>query len=392
MRRRKLVIALIPVVIILLAACSGPTVGSAKTPAAGDSKQPVKLGVLGPITGPSSTYGIAEENGIKMAIDEVNAKGGLLGHKVTDDVRDDKADPSVATTQALDLVQSENVSALFGPIINTNALAVAQISNQLKVPVVGTLGATTPVVYPNGPTKAPYPWVYRVLVSSPVQVQALVKYGIAQGYKRWAMIYENDAYGQPTIDDLKTALKGTGGSLVSQQAIAVDATDATAQALAVQAAKPDVVLIWTVQAAASKIVSALSKVGSTTPVFSSNAQISPQFYQLAGPLANGIVSTGLKAQFDSGKGTTAFTTKYTSEFDIPPTLWAFASYDAANIYFATVKKIGTADPEAVRKALNSTNYTGITGNIKFTAQDHDGITSADISVVKIQDGAAALIK
>ena len=85
-----------------------------------------------------------------------------------------------------------------------------------------------------------------------------------------------------------------------------------------QAAKPDVVLIWTVQAPASKVVSALSKVGSTTPVFSSNAQISPQFYQLAGSLANGIVSTGLKAQFDSGKATTAFTKKYTSAFELFP--------------------------------------------------------------------------
>lgn len=397
--RRKLImakIAVIPALVVLLSACGGPSVGSGSgggsTPAASGSSDPVKVGVLGPITGPASTYGVAEQNGVQMAVDEINAKGGLLGHDVTVDVRDDKADPSVATTQALDLVQSEEVNALFGPIINTNALAVAQISGQLKVPILGTLGATTPVVYPDGPSKAPYPWVYRVLVSSPVQVQALVKHGIDAGLKRWAMVYENDAYGQPTVDDLKSALKGTGGKLVSQQAIAVDATDATAQALAVQASKPDVILVWMVQAPASKVVTALSKVGSTTPIYSSNAQISPQFYQLAGPLADRIVSTGLKAQFDSGPATTAFTKKYTTAFGIPPTLWAYASYDAAKIYFATVKKIKTADPEAVRKALNSTDYTGITGGIKFTAQDHDGITSADVSVVEIKDGAAVLVK
>ena len=389
--QRKLSLALIPLVIVALAACAGPSVGNSAGSASGSS-QAVKLGVLGPLTGASSTYGVAEQNGIQMAVDQVNSAGGVLGQQVTVDVRDDKGDPSTSTTQALDLVQSSGVSALFGPIINTSALAVAQISDQLKVPVMGTLGATTPVVYPNGAGQAPYPWVYRVLVSSPVQVQALVDYGTAHGLKKWAMIYQNDAYGQPTVDDLKAALATDGGSLVSQQAIAVDATDATAQAQAVEASDPDVVLVWMVQAPASKVVSALSALGSTVPIYSSNAQVSPQFYQLAGPLANGIISTGLKAQFDQDPTTTAFAAAYKTRFGIDPTLWSYASYDAANVYFAAVKTAGSADPTAVQKALNQTNYTGITGTIKFTDMIHDGLTADDVAVVKIENSAATPVQ
>lgn len=399
--RFQLRLIVLPVAVMLAAACGTASVGnSASTTsaapagsagssgAAGTSEGAVKLGIMGPMTGAASTYGIAERNGIQMAVDQVNANGGLLGNKVQVEIRDDKADPSVATTQALELVQSQKVNALFGPIINTNALAVAKMSDQLGVPVLGTLGATTPVVYPNGTDKPPYQWVYRVLVSSPVQVKALIKYGTAKGWKRWAMMYENDAYGQPTVNDLQAALKGTGGELVSKQAIAVDATDATAQALAVKASNPDVVLVWTIQAPASKIVSALSASGSTVPILSSNAQVSPQFYQLAGKLANGIISTGLKAQFDSSPAVTAFTKSYTEKFKIAPTLWAYASYDAANLYFAVVKKAGGASPAAVRPGLNATTYTGLTGTIGFTAQNHDGLTAKDVEVVKLQDSKA----
>jgi branched-chain amino acid transport system substrate-binding protein len=386
---RKFGLIVIPLVALALAACSGPTVGggnaSSGTPAASG---PVKIGAIGPLTGPASTYGIAEQDGIQMAIDEWNAKKGLLGSKISLEVRDDKADPSTSTTQALQLVQADGVNAVFGPIINSCALAVAQISNQLAVPIVGTLGATTPVVYPDGPSKAPYPWVYRVLVSSPVQVKALVDYGTKHGLKKWAMVYENDAYGQPTVDDLKAALAKDGGKLVDSEAIAVDATDATAQAQAVVAAKPDVVLVWTVQAPASKVVAALAAAGSTAAVYSSNAQVSPQFYQLAGPQANGIVATGLKAQFDNSPAIQKFSTEYQAKFGIAPTLWAFASYDAAEIYFTAVKTAGTSDPKTVQAQLNKVTHTGITGKIGFTKQNHDGITSDDVTVVKIDNSAA----
>ncbi len=386
---RKVGLIMIPIVALALAACSGPSVGGGGQSSSSAPSGPVKIGAIGPLTGPASTYGIAEQNGIQMAIDEWNAKGGLLGSDISMEVRDSKADPSTATTQALQLVQADNVNAIFGPIINSCALAVAQISDQLAVPVMGTLGATTPVVYPNGASAAPYPWVYRVLVSSPVQVQALVDYGTKKGLKKWAMVYQNDAYGQPTVDDLKAALKKDGGTLVDSEAIAAGATDATAQAQAVVAAKPDVVLVWTVQAPASKVVAALASAGNTAAVYSSNAQLSPQFYQLAGAQANGIISTGLKAQFDNSPKIKTFITDYQSKFNIAPTLWAFASYDAAQIYFDAVKAAGTSDPKMVQAQLNKTTHTGITGQIGFTKQAHDGITSSDVTVVKIQDSAAA---
>lgn len=388
---RKIGLILIPIVALALAACGGPSVGGGGGQSSSPSG-PVKIGTIGPLTGPASTYGIGEQNGIQMAIDEWNAKGGLLGSKISMEVRDDKSDPSTSTTQALQLVQSDGVNALFGPVINSCVLAVAQISDQLAVPVVGTLGATTPVVYPNGPSKAPYPWVYRVLVSSPVQVQALVDYGTKQGLKNWAVVYQNDAYGQPTVDDLKAALAKDGGKLVDSEAIAVDATDATAQAQAAVASHPDVVLVWTIQAPASKVVSALANAGNTAAVFTSNAQVSPQFYQLAGSQADGIISTGLKAQFDSSPLIQNFTTQYQTKFSIAPTLWAYASYDAAQIYFAAVKAAGTLDPKAVQSQLNKVKYTGITGKISFTKQLHDGITAADVTVVKIGNGAAAPVQ
>ena len=379
--------AVLTIAALALSACGSASVGSSKAGSTGADRGPVKLGVLGPLTGPASTYGVAERNGVQMAVDEVNSQGGLFGKKVQVEVRDDKGgDPSVATTQALQLVQSDHVAAVFGPIVNTAALAVAKMSDQLKVPLLGTLGATTPVVYPDGPAGKPYPWVFRVLVSSPVQVQTLVDYGTSKGWKRWAMIYENDAYGQPTVTDLQAALKASGGELVSKQAIAVDAADATAQALAVKAAKPDAVLVWSIQAPASKAVSALARVGLKTPILSSNAQVSPQFFQLAGPLADGIIATGLKAQFGTDPDVVAFKKTYTDTFKIDPTLWAFASYDAAKLYLSKVKALGTDDPDKLRSALESTDFTGITGTIKFTAQQHDGITPDDVTLVRLQGG------
>ena len=352
------------------------------------AESPIKLGVIGSLTGGAATYGIAEQDGIRLAVDEINAKGGVLGRRVELVVRDDQADPSVATTAALELVQSQKVVALFGPIVNTAALAVSRMSDQLKVPILGTLGATTPVVYPQGPSNPPNPWVFRVLVSSPVQVAALVRYGESKGFKKWAIVYENDAYGLPTVDDLQAALSHGGGTIVAKEAIAIDATDATAQALAVKSASPDVILIWTIQSPASKIVQALAQAGMKTPIFSANAQVSPQFFQLAGSLANGIVSTALKTQYESNAKVNAFRAGYRSQFKIDPTLWSFCSYDAARIYLAAVGTAKTTEPDAVRKQLERTDYSGLTGRIVFTPKAHDGITAADVTIVRIENGKA----
>ncbi|HVA37259.1 MAG TPA: ABC transporter substrate-binding protein [Candidatus Dormibacteraeota bacterium] len=349
---------------------------------------PVRIGVIGSLTGGASTYGVAEQDGIQLAADELNAKGGLLGRKIELVVRDDQADPSVATTAALELAQSQKVVAIFGPIVNTAALAVARMSDQLKVPILGTLGATTPVVYPQGTAGPPNPWVFRVLVSSPVQVAALVAYGASKGYKKWAIVYENDAYGIPTVNDLQAALSRAGGAIVAREAIAIDATDATAQALAVKAANPDVILIWTIQSPASKIVQALARAGAKTPIFSANAQVSPQFFQLAGSLANGIVSTALRSQYQSNARVDAFRNAYRSRFKIDPTLWSFCSYDAARLYFEAVDKARTDDPSAVRAQLEKTVYAGLTGRIVFTPKVHDGITAADVMIVRIENGKA----
>jgi branched-chain amino acid transport system substrate-binding protein len=221
-----------------------------------------------------------------------------------------------------------------------------------------------------------------------VQVDALVKYGASKGYKKWAIIYENDAYGLPTLDDLQTALGRSGGTLVSKEAIAANATDATAQALSVKSANPDVILIWCIQAPASKIVQALSQAGMKTPLLSANAQVSPQFYQLAGDLANGIISTALKAQFATAGPVVAFRDEYTKRFKIDPTLWSYASYDAAKIYLEAVAKAKSTDPDAVRKQLETTNHAGLTGKIVFSPKVHEGITEADVTLVRINNAQA----
>ncbi len=371
---------------LVLAACGNASVGSGGA-TSGAGTGGVKLGVIGSLTGPTATYGLAERNGVQLAVDEVNASGGVLGSDVQVDARDDQSsDPSVDTTDALQLVQSDKVNALFGPIANPAAIAVTQMSEQLGVPIMGTLGATTQVVYPKGVSAAPYPNVFRVLVSSPIQVSALVSYGVSQGWKRWAMIYENDAYGQPTVDDLKTALASAGGQLVSKEALDATATDATAQALAVKKSNPDVVLVWAIQDPASKAVQALSAAGVKTPIMSSNAQASPQFIQLAGPLAEGVIATGLKAQFSTDPAVTKFQQDYKAKFNTDATLWSYASYDAAKIYLQAVQTAGSTDPTKVIAALNSVDYTGVSGSISFTSQQHDGMNPDDVQLVQIKGG------
>jgi branched-chain amino acid transport system substrate-binding protein len=294
-------------------------------------------------------------------------------------------DPATDISDAQQLVQADGVKALFGPIANTGALAVAQQINTLNVPMVGTLGASSDVIYnTNG---SPRQWVHRVLLSEPVQVAALMKYANAKGYKHIGMLYTSDAYGIPAEANAQKAAAQAGIAFTAQ-GMATTATSALAQALALKAAKPDVIWIWGLAGSAGVMIQSLSQAGmSSLPVMGANAILGAGFYKLAGAAANGIVSTALKAQFSTAANVTKFNMDYQKQFKVAPLLWAYCGYDAALVYFAAVKAAGTFDPATVNSQLSKTSFNGVTGHIAFTPSDPEGLSPSSAVLVKIENQA-----
>src|SRR3954466_2958315 len=171
------------------------------------AQETVKLGLVAAMSGQSAKSGEAIVRGLSIALDEINAKGGLLGKKVELVVRDDESNPAKGVIAARELVQHEKVAALFGGLDTPVSIAIVPFANQSKVPFVGVWAAGTPITR-NG---APENYVFRVSPVDEIVDIALVQYAVKKyGAKKPGMILINNSWGESNEKGLKIALEAKG--------------------------------------------------------------------------------------------------------------------------------------------------------------------------------------
>ena len=164
----------------------------------------LKLGLVAAMSGQSAKSGEAIVRGLSIAIDELNAKGGLLGKKVELIVRDDESNPAKGAIAARELVQREKVAALFGGLDTPVSLAIVPFANSNKVPFMGVWAAGTPITR-NGAAEN---YVFRVSAVDELVDKALVDYAVAKhGSKKPGMILINNPWGESNEKGLKAALE-----------------------------------------------------------------------------------------------------------------------------------------------------------------------------------------
>ena len=354
----------------------------------------LKLGLVAAMSGQSAKSGEAIARGLSVAIDEINAKGGVLGRKVELLVRDDESNPAKGAVAARELVQREKVAGLFGGLDTPVSLAIVPFANQTKVPFMGVWAAGTPITR-NGAAEN---YVFRVSAVDVLVNKALVDYAIKKyATKKPGMILINNPWGESNERGLKEALAEKNMPYAGIEKFQDADVNVVPQLTRLKDAGADVLFMVANVAPSSQVVKSLDRMGWNVPIVSHWGPAGGRFSELAGPSAQRVhfiqtfsfsgklspkaegVLAALKKKYPEIKGMA----------DVTPAVGIANAYDAMHLMTLAIAKAGSTEGPKVREAFYALDkYEGLikTYDKPFTPANHDALTSDDYLFTYFKEG------
>jgi branched-chain amino acid transport system substrate-binding protein len=356
-----------------------PEQAAAATPTEGGEVL-VKIGVAAPLTGPQSHYGKGIENAVRMAVDEANASGLVIGGKnIKFEVlaEDDQADPKTATSVAQKLVDAK-ISGVVGHMNSGAGIPASKIYMEASIPQISA--SMTAVAY----TAQGYPTTYRVMANDAQQGKVLGEYATQKwGAKKVVLIDDRTAYGQGLADEVEKAVKAGGGEITAREFTNDKAQDFNAILTSAKGKKPDLIFFGGMDPQGGPMARQLKALGMSAKYLGGDGIYSPKFIELAGKSAEGSKASSPGLPLEKMPGGTAFKEKYEAKYGQIQLYEPFA-YDAANILIDAMKRAGSTEPNKYLPEMSKTNYTGVIGTVGF--DEKGDIKNGPVSVYEVKDG------
>ena len=361
--------------------------GGATTTLAQDT---IKVGYVGALSGGSAKSGEAITRGLEVAIDEINAKGGVLGKKLVLVRRDDESNPAKGQIAARELIQNEKVAALFGGIDTPVAMAIVPIANKEKVPYIGTWAAGT-LITRNGATPN---YVFRVSAVDVLVGKALVNYAVkAHGAKKPGMMLINNPWGESNEKGLVAALGESKLGNAGVEKFEEKDVDMTPQLSRLRANGADAIFLVGNAGPGAQVVKSLERMNWNVPVISHWGISGGRFPELAGPWSQKVVFIQTYSFFgpqsDVGKqNIAALMKKYPdikSVGDIVPPVGYANAYDAMMLTAMAMQAGGGFSGDQIREGFYKVGeYKGLIKTYKqpFKPDNHDALGENDYVMVK----------
>jgi branched-chain amino acid transport system substrate-binding protein len=379
-----------------LASAAAAAVASTLAKPAIAAKEPILIGYLPALTGPSSSTGIGINRGVQLAVQEINAAGGIDGRQIELVVRDTQSDPMKAVNGAAELSRAQKVSAVLGPVNSGESLAV--------VPLLARVN--TPQVHPcwvdslTDPKK--YPMCFRNAPTNQQIGRAANRYVIdVLKRKKVAIVSDTTGYGTASVAAYAPMLKTQGADVVYQGNVDAANPELKAELLRMQSAGAEAIMPWSVNAGfLSRIINTRGQMGWDVPIVGQTTLGSGQTRDLlekpeywAKVYPNNFRPVCYAPGGKLPARTTAFIDRLKSaKIDVADTLlwWIAVGYDTPRMIADAMKSSGT-EPEQIVGYLNKLKgYPGVFGDITFTAEEHNGYPDDEIAMVEansLKDGA-----
>jgi branched-chain amino acid transport system substrate-binding protein len=342
----------------------------------------IKIGHVAPLTGGIAHLGKDNENGAKMAADEINAAGGLkIGdktYKLEIVAEDDKADPKEGTLAAQKIVDSGAI-AVVGHLNSGTTIPASKIYADANMAQISP-SATNPKYTEQG-----FKTAFRVVANDNQQGAVLANFAATEmKAKTVAIIDDRTAYGQGLADVFEKVAKEKGLKVTTREFTNDKATDFNAILTKVRAGKPDLIMYGGMDATAGPMAKQIKQLGIKAPLLAGDGVCSPEFIKLAGDAAD-ILSCSMagEAVEKLAKGE-EFKAKYKQKFGTDVQVYSPYSYDAVYIIADAIKRAGKVDRAAVAAAVPATNLTGLTGQIAF--DEKGDIKGGAISMFAVKEG------
>ena len=351
------------------------------------AKGPVIIGEVGSMTGSEATFGISSDHGIKLAVQEVNAAGGVKGRQLEVHALDDQSKPEEAATATTRLIASDHVTALIGEVASTRSLYMAPKAQAAHVPMISP-SSTNPAVTKKGD------YIFRACFIDTFQGYVMAKFAADDlKLKRVAILRDvrND-YSVGLANNFADDFKKMGGTIVSDESYSQGDVDFKAQLTNIKDSKPEAIFVPGYYNDVGLIARQVREVGMTVPLLGGDGWESEKLYEVGGSALDGCYFSNHYAPDDPNPVIQTrirhFVDNYTKAYNNVPDSLSAQAYDAAGLLADAMKRATDLSGPAIRDALAATKgYPGVTGDITMDA-NRNPVKSA--VVVKIAPGGKFL--
>ena len=345
--------------------------------AGGFAAEPVKIGFFMSITGRDASFGEVSLHGARLAVDELNAAGGVLGRPVVLMVEDNRSLAGESATAAKKLITRDHVAVLIGECSSARTLEAAPVAQAAGIPLI-TPAATNPKVTQSGDA------IFRVCFIDPFQGDVIAAFAHRRlGLRRAALLIDASApYSVGLAEYFAKTFTALGGEIVISQKYAGADTDFRAQLTAIRAAKPDAIFLPGYYVAAGLVARQAKELGITATLLGGDGFEAPQLLEIGGAAMEGVYYSTHFATENTGGASRAFVEAYRQRHGSAPNGLAALTYDAVKLAADAMKRAGSTGPGALRKALAATrDFPGVTGRTTINAS-RDADKEAAIITVK----------
>ena len=343
----------------------------------------LKIGIMVPTTGSEATAGKDMENSIKLAVDEVNKGGGVLGMQVVTITGDDGCDPQMATAAASKLVSSDVVGVV-GGYCSGATLPTLKIYGDAGIPFVVAAANSTKLIDANPGTS------FQINSTGFDQVNTAVSLFESKGIKKLAIVHQGDGYSEDLAKLTRDKWTAMGYDVVAYEVVNKGEQDQSSLVTKLKSKAPDAVFWTAYYSDGALLIKQLRQAGYRKLIAVGDGSNSPKLLEIAGKAAEGVYcfSNPTAEYLPAAK---SYTASYKANFNQAPDAYGPLAYDGMKLMADAITRAGSADKAAIVKALKETKaFSGITGAISFT--DKNTLAKSNFVILVAKGGKWALNK
>jgi len=347
---------------VLAVVVAALTIGMA---GAAQSAESIKVGVLLPLTGAQAKFGEIEKRSYEMAVEEINAKGGVNGKKIEMVFEDDTGKPDVGRSGVEKLISREKVPVITGGYSSSVTAAATPVAQQFKVPFVVSTGSADAI------TEKGYDYIFRINPPASEYPNAVKSFlqNVAKDVKTIALLYENSSFGQSSSKSFEKLAEGLGLKIVVKEGYQAGAIDFKPVLTKVKAANPDMIYMVSYVMDASLLMRQSKELRITPKIFVGGGAgfTLPEFAKSAGDAAEGVYSATLWVETLPFPGAKEYFKKFQKKYGSETEYHGAEGYSAMYVVADALRRAKSITPKDVRDALAATDMKTAFGPVKFVS-------------------------
>ena len=344
----------------------------------------IPVGEFASLTGGSASFGQSSHKGTQLAIDEINAAGGLLGKKLKLITEDDQSLAGQPATIARKLISQDKIVALLGEVASSKSLEAAPICQQNKVPMISP-ASTNPKVTEVGD------FIFRICFIDPFQGTVMSKFALGKGYKKVAVLTDvKQDYAVGLAEFFVKHFTANGGAITKEQKYSTGDKDFKGQLTSIKASKPDAIFVPGYYGEVSLIARQAKQLGIKQPLLGGDGWVGDSLLKVAGSALDGSFFSAHFSAEDKTPASQEFVKKFKAKYGAVPDDMAALGYDSAMILADAIKRAGSTDGAKLRDAIAATKeFKAITGTITI---DEKRNASKSAVIMTIENAAMKFLE